>query len=326
VTEILITTPAYEDEAQRSARLAREVPELLAAQGVSAAYTDFAPFQAGLAMLGAGAAEPRRTLTAGVSADYFQTLGHTVFAGRVFAEGPAGANEIVVNAMLAERLGGVAAALGASVMVDSQPRTIVGVIRDARDVGNMREVVPAIYRPLRHSRAPRLLTRARDAEVQRVVTALRASDPALGVSARPYAWYIANSASGSAGAAAMAGALGLLALLLASIGIFGVFAFWVRQRRREIGVRIALGATRGRILRMVLGATGRAVGWGIALGLAASAGVAMILRSQLYGLSPFDPLTFVAALGVLLASAALATALPAWRAVRVNPAETLRVE
>ncbi len=326
VTEILIATPAYEDEAQRSTRLARELPELLGQLGVVAAYTDFAPFQAGLALLGAGAAEPRRTLTAGVSSNYFETLGHTVFAGRPFAEGPVGANEIVVNALLAERLGGVATALGASVMVDSQPRTIVGVIRDARDAGNMREVVPVIYRPVQHASAPRLLTRASEAEVQRVVAALRASDPALGVSARPYAWYIANSASGSAGAAAMAGALGLLALLLASIGIFGVFAFWVRQRQREIGVRIALGATSGRILRMVLGATGRAVGWGVLLGLAASAGVAMVLRSQLYGLSPFDPVTFALALGVLLAAAALATVLPAWRAMRVDPAEALRAD
>lgn len=326
VTEILVTAAAYEDEVRRGERLSRELPELLAGQRVTAAYTDFAPFQAGLALLSTGAAEPRRHLVAGVSANYFDLLGHTVFAGRPFADGPAGANEIVVNAMLAERLGGVATALGASVLVDSQPRTIVGVIRDARDAANTREAVPVLYRPVQPASASRLLTRASAAEVQRVVATLRASDPALGVSARPYAWYLENSASGSAGAAAMAGALGLLALLLASIGIFGVFAFWVRQRQREIGVRIALGATSGRILRMVLGATGRAVGWGIGLGLLASAGVAMILRSQLYGLSPFDPVAFGSALATLLLSATLATLLPAWRATHVDPAETLRSE
>ena len=325
-TEVMIATPANEDEAQRSARLERDLPELLAQQGVRASFTDFSPFQGGATRVRIGAADPLIVVTVGVSAGYFGALGHTLLAGRFFNEGAIGAAEIVVNARFAERLGGVAAALGASVLVDSVPRTVVGVIRDARDADIQGDVRLTMYRPLQWSAAPRLLVRASDAEVQRVVAAIRASDPALGVSARPYDWYVVTSVAGASGAAAMAGALGLLALLLASVGIFGVFSFWVRQRTREIGVRVAFGATKGRILRMVLGATGRAVGWGIVLGLVAAAGVATVLRNQLYGLSPFDPVAFAVALLVLLGSAAIATVVPAWRATRVDPMEALRAE
>jgi ABC-type antimicrobial peptide transport system permease subunit len=115
-----------------------------------------------------------------------------------------------------------------------------------------------------------------------------------------------------------------LALVLASVGIFGVFSFWVRQRQRDIGIRMALGATRTSILRMVVGAAGRAVGWGLVIGVLLSAAVAQLLRSSLYGLSPFDPRSFGAAIGILLLAAFLATVLPAWRAVHVDPMESLR--
>ncbi len=326
ITEIIVSLPADEDEAQRAARLERELPDVLAAHGVRAVFADFSPFQSGAVRVRAGAGEPVVALLGGVSADYFSLLGHTLLAGRAFAGGPGGAGEVVINARFAERLGGPTAALGASLVVDSVPATIVGVVHDARDAGNGREVIATIYRPMRWTSSPRLFTRANAADVQRVAAEIRARDPLLGVSSRPYDWYIENKVAGAAGAAAMAGALGLLALGLASIGIFGVFAFWVRQREREIGVRMALGATRAQVLRLVLGATGRAVGWGIALGLAASVGVAELLRNQFYGLSPFDPVAFASALGVLLVAAALATLGPTWRATRIEPMEALRAD
>jgi len=98
----------------------------------------------------------------------------------------------------------------------------------------------------------------------------------------------------------------------------------VRQRQHEIGVRMALGATRTHVIRMVLRASTRAVGWGLLVGVIAAAGAAQLLRSSLYGLSPLDPAAFGAAIGVLVGTAVLATVFPTWRAVKVDPIESLR--
>jgi ABC-type antimicrobial peptide transport system permease subunit len=118
----------------------------------------------------------------------------------------------------------------------------------------------------------------------------------------------------------------LLSLTLAAVGIFGVLTFSVRERTREFGVRVALGATTGDILRLVLGAGLRIAGAGALLGLAGAALLTRTLASLLYGVTPLDPAAFLAAPAVLVATALLASALPALRAVGVDPAVTLRQE
>ena len=120
--------------------------------------------------------------------------------------------------------------------------------------------------------------------------------------------------------------LGALALVLATVGMFGVFSYWVQQRRHDIGVRMALGATRASVIRLVLGASSRAVGWGLLAGVAGAVGAAQVVRNSLYGLNPLDPAAFAIAIAVLVTSAGAATLLPAWRAVRVDPAESLRAD
>jgi predicted permease len=326
VQELTLAVPANEDEAVRSERMRVELPELLAAVGVrDAAFKDHPFFAAENRRVRAGTQElPASVLRA--SPEYFGVLGLTLLAGRPFTPGPAGAQEIVINALLAESLGGVARAMGSSLVVDSVPRVVVGVVRGARDVGNLREEQATIYQSFAWTSAPRVLIRASPGEAARIAQAIRDRDPALGVAVRSLDWYIENTLSGATGAATMAGALGLLSLLLASVGIFGVFSFWVQQRQRDIGIRMALGASQAHILRLVVLATGRAVGWGLVVGLLLSTAVAMVLKSSLYGLSPLDPVSFGAALGVLLLSALLATVLPAWRAVHVHPMESLRSE
>jgi predicted permease len=324
VHELMLSLPANEDEAARAQRLQLELPELVAAAGVpEAAFTEHPPFAVGSVLLTIDG-EARHVASVTSSPDYFALMRIATLAGRPFGTGAAGANEVVVNALLAERLGGTAAILGRTLVVDSIPRTIVGVVRSARDAGDLRRATPAVYRPFAWRTSPRVLVRASAEQAHELARLMRARDGALGVSVRPYQWYIENVLSSATGAATMAGALGLLALVLASVGIFGVFSFWVRQRQRDIGIRMALGATRTSILRMVVGAAGRAVGWGLVIGVLLSAAVAQLLRSSLYGLSPFDPRSFGAAIGILLLAAFLATVLPAWRAVHVDPMESLR--
>jgi putative ABC transport system permease protein len=122
------------------------------------------------------------------------------------------------------------------------------------------------------------------------------------------------------------GIMGALALILASIGVYGVVAYAATQRTQEIGVRMALGAQRRRILRLMLWEGMRLVGWGMAVGLVGSAGLSFILRSVFYGLSPFDPITFLGVSVVLAMAALLACYIPAGRATRVDPMVALRYE
>jgi ABC-type antimicrobial peptide transport system permease subunit len=121
-----------------------------------------------------------------------------------------------------------------------------------------------------------------------------------------------------------ASALGLFGLGLATVGMFGVFGYVVGQRTREIGIRIALGARSNQIVRLVLAGSSRPMIAGLAVGILGALAASQVLRSELYGISPLDPVTY-GAVALLLSLAALAASyLPARRAVRLNPTQALR--
>jgi ABC-type antimicrobial peptide transport system permease subunit len=117
-----------------------------------------------------------------------------------------------------------------------------------------------------------------------------------------------------------------VALLLTAIGLYGVLSYSVRQRVPEIGVRIALGATRTRVILMVVNQGLRLVLIGLVLGLAASFVLVRFISSALYGVRPYDPWTFLAAPALVLLAAFLACGTPAWRAAHIQPIEALRSE
>jgi ABC-type antimicrobial peptide transport system permease subunit len=121
-----------------------------------------------------------------------------------------------------------------------------------------------------------------------------------------------------------ASVLGLFGLGLATVGMFGVFGYVVRQRTREIGIRIALGARSSEIIRLVLTGSSRPVIVGLVVGILGALGASQVLRSELYGVSPLDPLTY-GGVALLLSTAAMAASyLPARRAARLNPTQALR--
>jgi len=121
-------------------------------------------------------------------------------------------------------------------------------------------------------------------------------------------------------------AFATLSLILAGVGLYGVLSYLVTQRVTEIGIRIALGAQRGQVLRMVLRDGLRPVAIGLTIGIVAGVGVGFLIRSMLYGTQPLEPTVFAAMIGMLMVVALTASAAPAWRASSVNPIEALRTE
>src|SRR5262249_46987318 len=117
-----------------------------------------------------------------------------------------------------------------------------------------------------------------------------------------------------------------IALVLAAVGVYGVISYAVSQRTQEIGVRVALGAQRRDVFRLIVGHGALLGGIGIAIGLGGALGVTGFLRSLLFGVSPFDPLSFVAVSALLCSISLVASYLPARRAARVDPVEALRYE
>ena len=121
-------------------------------------------------------------------------------------------------------------------------------------------------------------------------------------------------------------AFAIAALGLAAAGIYGVLAGSVAERTREIGVRVALGASRADILALVVRQGMTLTGLGIAIGLAGAAAASATIRTMLFGISRLDPLTYAGVIVLLAGVAAVACSVPAWRAVRVDPASTLRAD
>jgi putative ABC transport system permease protein len=122
------------------------------------------------------------------------------------------------------------------------------------------------------------------------------------------------------------GAFAAIALVLAAVGVYGVISYSVSQRTQEIGVRVALGAQRGDVLRLIVGHGALLGGIGIAIGLLGALGVTRFLRTILFGVSPFDPASFLGVALMLTTIALLASYIPARRAARVDPVEALRYE
>jgi putative ABC transport system permease protein len=160
--------------------------------------------------------------------------------------------------------------------------------------------------------------------IQKQIAAL---DPELPVSdVLTMQQIIAQSLGSASLSASLVLAFAVLSLVLASVGLYGVLSYLTTQRSQEIGIRMALGAERGQVMRLMLGDGLRPALYGLALGLAASAGAVFLIQSMLYGTQPLDPAIFAAVAATLLLTAALACLVPAWRASRIDPMQALRTE
>ncbi len=275
-----------------------------------------------------------------VSSDYFRTMGMALRRGRAFderdREGHPGV--AVVSETFARRYWPGQDPIGKRLKIPLPPTeydnawlTVVGVVGDAR-YRELRATRLDLYMAHRQSdhRLRHVVVRARGdvaglpAAIRRVVRELDPGQPAPEVTAMKDV--VSEALGGPRFAARVFGAFALVALLLAAVGLYGLMAHSVKRRTREIGVRMSLGARPSDVVRLVLAeGLGLAV-LGTALGLAGALAGARLLSSLLFGVGQADALTQAAASALLISVATLACALPAWRALRIQPSEALRHE
>ena len=351
-TERVLTTrlnlpPARYDKPGATVRFAEQLPEnigrLPGIESVAVvshppfSYMDRWPFAV------EGQTAPEQRLSADnriVSPNYYQVMGIPLRRGRLFTASDRSGEPgvIIINEAMARRTWGDADPIGKRIVVYVAGRellvTVVGVVADSRQINLEQPVAPEMDFPIaqvanflrrinlvvRTKTEPLSLVPAIRAEVWKLdsqlplynITTLRtAVDQSLSV--RRFALYILAL-------------FAAVALLLAISGIYGVLGHAVAQRTREIGVRMALGAARGDVLRLVLAQGGKLAAAGIVFGLIGSYLLTQFLRALLYGVTPTDPLTFAAVAFLLLGTALLACWVPARRASQVDPIVALRAE
>lgn len=271
------------------------------------------------------------------AADYFGTVGTTLVQGREFGPGDsASADKVaVVNQTLAAQLGSGGATVGRHFRLggaEGDRVRVVGVARDAR-YGTIGEGPrPYLYLPLsQHERSWLTLVVRTNGSPAALMPAVRdvvrRLDPdlaAFGVMTMDR--HLDNALNLATSSAIFAGAFGAIALLLAVVGIYGLVSYSVARRTREVGIRVALGASRDDVLRLVLGKGLALAALGVGAGLVAALAAGRLIGGMLYDVSPTDS-TIIVSMSLLLAAVVLlASYLPARRAMRVDPVTSLRSE
>ena len=342
--DVSLPPAAYADPARSRAYVETTLASLRAVAGVEAASAAlFVPLEgstrrnlATVRFADAATESRLRVYLNAVSEDYFRTMAIPFVSGSTFGRGRDATRPVVVNRAWVERASPGRDPVGRVFRLDDDPvpYRVIGVVEGTKNRTLGEDPEPQLYEHLldhgvERSRVQFLVrTTGRPgallAPVRRV---LRASEPAAGLVVEPLSTSIALAMLPSQVGATMLGGLGLLGLALATIGLYSVMAHAVVRRTPEIGIRLAIGASRWTIARLVLGETFYLVGLGAGAGLL----MALLLTRPLAvflvpGMSPTDPVSYVAVLLILLGAALVATASPIVRALSVPPMASLRAE
>jgi len=281
-----------------------------------------------------------------VSPGYIHMLRIPLLAGRDLteADGPKSAAVLLISASTAKHFWPGESPIGKHIKAtgEQQWRTVVGVVSDVRQYSLSKAmpnwILGAIYVPYAQAvredgqipAAMTLLVKARantDGPAREIREFAQDQDPNVPVGhVLPLEEVVAGSTANFRATIRVFISFAAAAILLAAIGIYGLVSYWVTQRTYEIGLRVAIGATRGRLISMVLGQGLRVALYGVGAGVIAALAATRFLASLLYGVGATDPLTFAAVTALVLAVAITATALPAWRASRIDPIVSLRVD
>lgn len=355
---IRISIPAAQvEEPQRVTRMQNEILDKVAAipSVLSAAFMSSVPMETGEHVGNTGVAVEDKPAPDGqpppgrrvkfVSPASFQTLGTGFIAGRDFTWADIYQNRefvVISEKMAKETWGSAQAALGKRISDGGPWREVIGVVNDVYDNGVNQPAPAIVYWPARwqavrlgiHDFVPRSVvfairtdragTQGFLKELQQAVWSVNPNLPLAQV--QTLGDLYSRSMARTSFMLVMLGIASAMALLMGIVGIYGVISYAASQRRREAGIRLALGARKRDIERMFV-QRGLALSiMGVAIGSGAAVGLTRLLRSLLFGVSPWDPATYAAVAAVLLLVAALASYLPARRASAVDPLEALRAE
>ncbi len=272
-----------------------------------------------------------------VSPGYFHTMRTRLMSGREFdaRDKQGGRRVAIVNAAFAARLLGGANPLGRRFSTSSikEPIEIVGVTENGKYYNLTDQAPMAFWTPLDIFYKPKasVVARTRGIPPESIVPSMRRlvreMDPSIALFAAgsvedqlTFTFFAARAA------AITLGAFGILALVLAATGIYGVMAYAVSRRTREIGIRLAIGATQAQVLGSIARSAAILIGTGLTLGLAVALLAGRLLERILYGVKPSDPVTFAIVFAIMFAVGSAATFLPARRATRIDPMQALRLE
>jgi predicted permease len=278
-----------------------------------------------------------------VSPQFFETMGIRLVKGRTFSDADRSGAPLVavVNEAMEKKYWPTKGALGGTIKMlakDAPWATVVGVVRDIREGGYLSESPPSMYFPyaqaghsayywptdmnlvIRTDGDPLVLV----SSVRQILRELEPGAPLAQIQTMEQV--IARSISSRRFATQLLGGFAALALLLAGIGIYGVISYGVTQRRFELSLRIALGAQRARVLRLVIGEGVQLAIIGLAIGAAGALAVTRLMRALFVDVAPWDPLTMVAVIVLISVAALMASWIPARRATIVDPIRAMRAE
>lgn len=267
-----------------------------------------------------------------VGPDYFHTMNTPLIAGREFTpnDTEVAQNVVVVNGTFANRYFGKSNPIGQRVRRSREWLVVVGVAKDSKFQSLDEAPAPAVYFPVSQSFASEVYFLVRSsgdplALARPVQTAIHSVDPALALyGVRPLETSIGIAFFAQRLGGSLLGFFGMLALGLAAVGMYAVLAYSVTQRAREMGIRMALGAARADVLRLVLGQGLKLAGVGLAAGLAIALAVTRLMRSLLFGVSATDVPTIAGVSAILLMVICAACLLPARRATQIDPIAAMR--
>ena len=284
-----------------------------------------------------GDAREIRSIFQSAGPGFFSTIGATIVQGREIAPDDAKRGPVVViNDVLARHLFGDSPAVGRRVrvayMTGPLEAEVVGVVRALRYNGLTGAIAPEGYIDYRAVRLPSILFARSSAPAASIVPAIRAavreSDPTGRATVDQITTLereVARRLARPRFLMALVGTFAAVALVLATAGLFGVMSFAVAQRRHEMGVRLALGASPSRLFREVVGRGARLISIGLAIGVPTAAAGVRYIRTLLFGVGPWDATTFAGAVGVVCAVSLLACWIPARRAQGTDPLDVLRI-
>jgi putative ABC transport system permease protein len=331
ISAIEIVLPPNLYDAARERQLFDDLAERLEGTGEPFAISQHTPLSFGGYMPAAcfgGTTFEHPVYFQAVTSRYFELMQIPLAAGRNLLPEDRQRGGILVNETFARLCWPDRNPVGLVEKLGGVEREIVGVVRDAQ-LNFVGSVVPTFFESFGRGdgAARRSATVVLPSSMTPAgIAAIRALEPRAAAPVVTLDEQVRRSLGETVGVARIAGALGLLALLLATLGVYGVVSYTVEQRRREIGVRMALGARPDQVMKLVLHRNAAAIGAGAVVGLVIAAGESVYLRSQLYGLSPADPLAYGGALLVLLLAGVAASVVPARRAARTDPNTVLHYD